>query len=1051
MFQTEQLKTLIIMKKNLLLAIGLFVLLSFSNISAYSQGVVISNNVNDTPESSAMLEVKSTSKGLLIPRMTTAQRLLIAAPVSGLLVFDTDKESFYLYGQGRWIDLSSSSEIWTADGASNVYLTNPDNNVGIGTLSPTGKFVVKADASKLPSDPIFEIQDKSGVTIFSVSSEGARLYVKDMAKGVSGGFAVGQYGTVKGKSPGDQFFVVTPDSTRVYTLPVSGKSGGFAVGQYGTVKGGGTKTTFFTAPDSTRVYTDHNSGKGVSGGFAVGQYGTVKGDASTYMHMTPENYFIGHRAGYKTTPSVSPAGMYNLFFGYESAFNNTVGRYNTFIGHNSGLGQVNSTGSRNTFLGYQSGYNILSGADNVLLGYQAGYSVTTAGNNISIGAQAGYLNQNNSDNIFIGRQAGYKHLGAGVNTAINNIFIGLNAGYGDNLLGNRGNQNIFMGTEAGYANVSGDYNIFLGYQTGRSNNSGDYNVLLGNKAGYTGTGIQNSVFVGYEAGYSASGSDNIFIGTASGLDNAGDLNIFMGNNAGYNNTGESNIIIGTDAAYNKKQGDRGVFIGNNAGFWQEINNNSVFIGDYAGYGTNDGNNFTYPSTNICIGPSSGYTLGHSSSYNVLMGYEAGYNINNLSSGNILIGAWAGKNIGANSDFQTYNVIIGYQKSSTVEGSSNVMIGNGTYTTTARNISNSVHIGNLAGDQEMTSNKLYIDNSNTTTPLIYGDFSTDAIRIHGTLTFNESTDFITMPTTRGTTSGQVLATNITTGLAYWTTPSGSSASNGINIEGTTTELGGALNETTTITQGAYGMIYNLTGTGDFEVRDGSLTNFHINESGNVGIGTNAFTSAKLVVNGNSTTTYPQLELRESVANDGARVVFTNSGETTGNTSWTLYGRADDTDANSAFNIYYMNSSGLGANIITANGVGNVGIGTSSPDYKLQIAGDIAPETTTTYNLGSATLQWNNVYGTSWQKGATKSFGDKKLSNELMNHPIKVSKEDNNYIDNTSLPEYLVEKGFLLTGEMSVYNYQVNYEQQLLINQQQAQIDALKKEIEILKNK
>lgn len=46
-----------------------------------------------TPNASSMLDVSSTSKGMLMPRMTTAQRKAIATPAQGLLVYDLDKNS----------------------------------------------------------------------------------------------------------------------------------------------------------------------------------------------------------------------------------------------------------------------------------------------------------------------------------------------------------------------------------------------------------------------------------------------------------------------------------------------------------------------------------------------------------------------------------------------------------------------------------------------------------------------------------------------------------------------------------------------------------------------------------------------------------------------------------------------------------------------------------------------------------------------------------------------------------------------------------------------
>ncbi|MGI4869561.1 MAG: glycine-rich protein [Janthinobacterium lividum] len=51
-----------------------------------------------TPAASAALDINSTSKGLLVPRMSSTQRTGIGSPATGLIVFDTDSTSLYLYG-----------------------------------------------------------------------------------------------------------------------------------------------------------------------------------------------------------------------------------------------------------------------------------------------------------------------------------------------------------------------------------------------------------------------------------------------------------------------------------------------------------------------------------------------------------------------------------------------------------------------------------------------------------------------------------------------------------------------------------------------------------------------------------------------------------------------------------------------------------------------------------------------------------------------------------------------------------------------------------------
>ncbi len=55
---------------------------------------------SSAPDNSAMLDVKSTNKGLLVPRMTQNQIVAINAPANGLLVFCTTDNKFYAYVSG---------------------------------------------------------------------------------------------------------------------------------------------------------------------------------------------------------------------------------------------------------------------------------------------------------------------------------------------------------------------------------------------------------------------------------------------------------------------------------------------------------------------------------------------------------------------------------------------------------------------------------------------------------------------------------------------------------------------------------------------------------------------------------------------------------------------------------------------------------------------------------------------------------------------------------------------------------------------------------------
>lgn len=63
-----------------------------------------------TPNASSVLDITSTTQGMLAPRMTTAQRSAIASPADGLIVYDTDLKSFYFYVSTTtsWTPLNST-------------------------------------------------------------------------------------------------------------------------------------------------------------------------------------------------------------------------------------------------------------------------------------------------------------------------------------------------------------------------------------------------------------------------------------------------------------------------------------------------------------------------------------------------------------------------------------------------------------------------------------------------------------------------------------------------------------------------------------------------------------------------------------------------------------------------------------------------------------------------------------------------------------------------------------------------------------------------------
>lgn len=76
------------------------------------------------PDVSSMLEIQSTTKGVLIPRMLTTERTAIASPANGLLVFDSETKSFWFYNGTAtvpaWKELTSGSSLIDDDGDTRV-------------------------------------------------------------------------------------------------------------------------------------------------------------------------------------------------------------------------------------------------------------------------------------------------------------------------------------------------------------------------------------------------------------------------------------------------------------------------------------------------------------------------------------------------------------------------------------------------------------------------------------------------------------------------------------------------------------------------------------------------------------------------------------------------------------------------------------------------------------------------------------------------------------------------------------------------------------------
>lgn len=92
------------MKKIILLFSG--IVLSHL-LSAQSVGIN-----TGAPDPSAMLDVKSNTKGILLPRTSTISRIAIVNPAKGLMLYDSTASAFWFHSGTAWLQIADADNIW---------------------------------------------------------------------------------------------------------------------------------------------------------------------------------------------------------------------------------------------------------------------------------------------------------------------------------------------------------------------------------------------------------------------------------------------------------------------------------------------------------------------------------------------------------------------------------------------------------------------------------------------------------------------------------------------------------------------------------------------------------------------------------------------------------------------------------------------------------------------------------------------------------------------------------------------------------------------------
>jgi len=147
-----------------------------------------------TPDASAALQINNSSKGVLVSRMTQAQRIAIVSPATSLLVFQTDgTDGFYYYNGSAWVTfgggsvwslsgnsgtIPSSNMLGTVDGVDLSIITNntetiritSDNKIGINSATPAATLHL-VGPNLTAKTPAIRIQDGNEADGYVLTSD----------------------------------------------------------------------------------------------------------------------------------------------------------------------------------------------------------------------------------------------------------------------------------------------------------------------------------------------------------------------------------------------------------------------------------------------------------------------------------------------------------------------------------------------------------------------------------------------------------------------------------------------------------------------------------------------------------------------------------------------------------------------------------------------------------------------------------------------------------------------------------------------------------------
>lgn len=557
----------------------------------------------NTPNSNAILDVTSSNKGLLIPRValsSTTSASPLGGFVAGMMVYNTATAGtspnnvtpgFYLCSGTKWEKVGAAG--WGLSGNSG---TNPSTHF-IGTTDD--------------QDLVFKRNNiKVGALNFNLSNTSFGIYALNSITSGSGNSAFGRS-------------VLEGNQTGVGNC-------GFGAQVLFSNNSGSYNCSFGDSAMLLNVSGGDNIAIGTStlgynaagnGGIAIGSWALHHANNSI-VPFTNTNIAIGAWALAGSPTPANNTGLSNNVLGYFSMRNNSTGSRNSTLGTETLIN--NTTGSANVAIGFRSLFNNTNKSDLIAIGdstlYNNGVGASLANDatgNTAVGSNSLKANTIGWWNTALGSKSLYKNTSGVFNTAVgynalySNSVGAANAAFGSETLKNNvGNANSAFGVQALSSNTTGESNIAVGWRAGTNNTTGKNNVFLGTAAAYNNTDKSDLVAVGDSALFNnglfsissndasfntAIGKKSLFANTTGSQNTSCGYFALSGNSAGFDNTalgyktllsntlGQYNTAIGSQSLFNNSIGSKNVALGWLAGFNTTTGSNNIFIGSGAGF------------------------------------------------------------------------------------------------------------------------------------------------------------------------------------------------------------------------------------------------------------------------------------------------------------------------------------------------------------------------------------------------------------------------------------------------------------------------------------